>query len=87
MSEGEHKMEDFNKKVKGLCDLMEELKAEQAAIVNPELVSLDEYTKTLYLKVLGTIVQYENIASDMQVFYLKRIVSGMEVELPLEEYL
>lgn len=80
-------MEDFNKKVKGLCDLMEELKAEQAAIVNPELVSLDEYTKTLYLKVLGTVVQYENIASDMQVFYLKRIVSGMEVELPLEEYL
>lgn len=87
MSEGEHKMEDFNKKVKGLCDLMEELKAEQAAIVNPELVSLDEYTKTLYLKVLGTVVQYENIASDIQVFYLKRIVSGMEVELPLEEYL
>lgn len=80
-------MEELNKKLSGLRAIMKDMKAEMYAIVNPDLVSLDEYTKNLYLKMLCTVVQYENEPSEMQVLFLKRIVKGIDVEEPLEEYM
>ena len=43
-------MEELNKKILGLRELMKDMKTEMYAIVNPDLVALDEYTKNLYLK-------------------------------------
>lgn len=80
-------MEKLNKKISDLRALMKAMKAEKYAIVNPDLMALDEYTKNLYLKVLCTVVQYENDPSEMQVLYLKRIIKGIKVEEPLEEYM
>ncbi len=71
----------------GIRARMKDMKAEMYAIVNPELAALDEYVKNLYLKVLCTVVQYENAPSEMQVLYLQRIVKGMGAEDPLEEYM
>ncbi len=51
---------------------MNEMKAELYAIKNPDLVILDEYNKDLYLKLLATVVQYDNNPSDMQILYLKK---------------
>ena len=69
-------MTEINKKVDGLRTLMKDMKAEMYAITNPDLVELDEYTKNLYLKLLCTVVQYENEPSEMQVLYLKRIIKA-----------
>lgn len=80
-------MEELNNKISGIRTMMKDMKAELYAIVNQDLVSLDEYTKKLYLKVLCTVVQYENNPSEMQVLYLKRILKGIGVEEPLEEYM
>ena len=65
--------------------MLKDLKAEKYAIVNPELVALDEYVKGLYLKVLCTVIQYENDPSEMQILYLKRIVNGISIDDTAEE--
>ena len=80
-------MNDFNKKISGIRETMNEMKAELYVIKNPDLVILDEYNKDLYLKLLATIVQYENNPSDMQILYLKRIVKGIETEKSIEDYM
>ena len=67
--------------------IMKEMKYEKYALENPALIEMDEYTKSLYLKVLCTLIHYENEPSNMQIIYLRRIISGMDVELPAEEYL
>lgn len=80
-------MEKFNKRIEEIRTMMSGMKGEMYAIVNPELAALDEYTKNLYLKVLCTVVQYENEPSEMQTLYLKRLIAGIGTEEPLEEYM
>lgn len=80
-------MEELNKNISGIRALMKDMKTEMYAIVNPDLAALDEYIKNLYLKVLCTIIQYENEPSEMQVLYLKRIVKGIGAEETLDEYM
>lgn len=80
-------MEEFNKNIEGIRRMMLDLRNEKYAIVNPDLVSLDEYMKTLYLKVLCTVVQLGDEPTEMQVLFLKRIVAGIGVEDPAEEYM
>lgn len=78
-------MEKFSKNIDGIRNMLKNLKAEKYAIVNPELVALDEYVKGLYLKVLCTVIQYENDPSEMQILYLKRIVNGISIDDTVEE--
>lgn len=79
--------ENFEKNRKKIREMMAVLRDEKYAIVNPALTELDEFMKNLYLKVLCTVVQYENEPSEMQILFLKRIVKGMGVEEPAEDYL
>lgn len=80
-------MENLSKNIDGIRKMMKALKAEKYAIKNPDLIALDEYVKGLYLKVLCTVVQYENDPTDMQVLFLKRIIIGMNVDNSLEDYM
>lgn len=80
-------MEQFNRKIEEIRSEMENMKSEKYALVNPVLKALDEYVRNLYIRVLCTVVQYENEPSEMQELYLKRIISGMGVEDPLEEHM
>lgn len=80
-------MEKFNKRIEEIRTMMSGMKVEMYAIVNPELAALDEYTKNLYLKVLCTVIQYENEPFEMQTLYLKRLIAGIGTEEPLEEYM
>ncbi len=80
-------MEDFNNKIDVIRNAMEELRGEKYALVNPHNAALDGYVKNLYLKLLCTVVQYKNEPTELQLLYLKRILSGMEAEYPLEEYM
>lgn len=80
-------MENFKKNIEGIRHLMKDMKAEKYAIINPDLVEVDEYIKNLYIKVLCTVIQYDNDPSDMQVLFLKRIVCGMKLDDSVEEYM
>lgn len=80
-------MEKFSKNIEGIRKMMKDMKAEKYAIVNPDLIDKDEYIKSLYLKVLCTVVQYENDPTDMQILFLKRIISGIGLEDTVEEYM
>lgn len=80
-------MEQLDQKIDGIRKILEEMKDKKYAIVVPELVDLEEYVKSLYLKVLCTVVQYENEPGEMQVLYLKRLINGIGVEEPMEEYM
>lgn len=80
-------MDDFNKKISGIRKLMKDMKANLYAIENPDLVVLDEFNKNLYIKLLCTVVEYENNPSDMQVLYLKRIIKGIGLQEPVENYM
>lgn len=57
--------------------VMADMKDDLYAIVNPELNALEDFAKSLYLRVLGTVIQYGNEPSDLQSLYFKRIVKGM----------
>lgn len=80
-------MEQLDKKVEGIRKMMHAMQGERYALVNSELVSLDEYTKSLYLKVLCTVIQYENTPSKEQTLFLNRIVNGIGAEESMEDYM
>lgn len=80
-------MEELNKNIEGIRRMMSDLRDEKYAIVNPTLIELDEYEKTLYLKVLCSLVQFGAVPDEMQLLFLKRIVYGMDVEDTVEEYM
>lgn len=80
-------MEELNEHISGIRRLMEEIKTEMYSISNPETAALDEYIKSLYLRMLSTVVQYENEPSEMQLSYLGRIHAGIQAENPMEDYM
>ena len=80
-------MEAFHKNIEGIRKVMSEMQEEKYAIVNPDTSALDEYNKTLYLKILCSLVQFHNEASEIQMLFLKRLVNGIGVEEKAEEYM
>lgn len=80
-------MDEFSKNIENIRKLMEDMKFENYAVNNPAFADMEEYVKSLYLKILCTLIQYDNVPCDMQIKYLKRIVSGGKVEFPAEEYM
>lgn len=80
-------MEEFHKNIEAIRRMMKEKKAEKYALVNPALVELDEYMKSLYLRVLCSALQYESMPTEMQTLYLNRIVKGIGVEDGVQEYM
>lgn len=49
-------MEEFHKNIETIRRALKEKKAEKYALVNPALVELDEYMKSLYLRVLCSVL-------------------------------
>lgn len=78
-------MDEFNERLEKIRGLLVKMKAKEYAVTNETLSGLDEYVKKLYLKLLGTVIQYKNDPSDMQILYLNRIACGMGAEEPVEE--
>ena len=55
-------MSEINDKILKMRLKIKDMKAQVYPIVNPELLGLDEYIKSLYIKLLCTIILYENYA-------------------------
>lgn len=70
-----------------LLSALKEIAAEKYALINQNLQSQDEYIRLLYIKLLCTTVQYENVPTESQELYLKRVVGGLEIEGSLEEHM
>ena len=80
-------MTELNGNIKKLHNIFKEIKNEFYKISNPETTGLDEYIKKLYFEMLCTIIQYENNASKMQILYLRRLFSGIQLEGDVEDYI
>lgn len=78
-------MDELDKRIDKIREMIKTEKAKEYAVTNETLSGLDEYIKKLYLKLLGTVIQYKNDPSDMQIIYLNRIACGMGAEEPVEE--
>lgn len=71
-------------KAGSIKQMLDALKSEKYALCNSELVMLDEYIKNLYVKLLCTVVQYNDDPEEGQMAYLKRVISGIEIDDSLE---
>ena len=80
-------MDEFNRRISGIRRAMEEMKTEMYAISNPVTAALDEYIKSLYIKMLCTVVQYENDPSEMQLLYLRRLHKGIQIDNSIEDFM
>ena len=80
-------MESFSEKMNEFIKVLKTWKEKSYSVEHTDLKALDDYQKSLYLKVLCTTILYENEASEMQLLYLKRIISGTGIEERAEEYL
>ena len=79
-------MSEYDRKIDGIrSELLKEYKAEKYAVINPKLIEKDNYFKTLYLKMLCTVVQYDNTPSEMQILYLSRLLKGTDLKISIEE--
>ena len=58
-----------------LQSVLKKLTTEKYALVNQELQSAEEYIRQQYMKLLCTIVWYENVPTESQNLYLSRIIS------------
>ena len=79
--------EQKKNKVTELLSVLKKLTTEKYALVNQELKSVDEYVRILYIRLLCTIAEYENVPTESQQLYLRRIVSGLAIEGNLEEHM
>ena len=80
-------MDESNRRISGIRRAMEEMKTEMYAISNPVTAALDEYIKSLYIKMLCTVVQYENDPSEMQLLYLRRLHKGIQIDNSIEDFM
>lgn len=80
-------MDEFNRRISGIRRAMEEMKTEMYAISNPVTAALDEYIKSLYIRMLCTVVQYENDPSEMQLLYLRRLHKGIQIDNSIEDFM
>lgn len=80
-------MENFKKNICEIRKYMEDSKAEKYKIEKDFMSVWDEYTKSLYLRMLSTVIQYDNDPNDAQLTFLKRIIAGVEAENGTEDYM
>jgi len=62
-------------------------KADNYPIENYLLIPMDEYCKSLYMKLLCAIIHYSDDTDEMQVMYLQRIIKGSGFEEKIEDYM
>lgn len=77
----------FRENMDNIREFYKKEKGKQYPIVNPQLLKLEEYEKSSYIKMLCAITQYTESEHEMQIMYLQRLISGNQFELTLEDYM
>lgn len=79
-------VEEISKIFVGIMQkIAENLTDEKLVLFNSELAELDDYVKGLYLKMLCTVIQYENNPVEAQHLFLKWVMLGIGVEDSMED--
>ena len=80
-------MSDYEKHIDKIRKYFEEHKAERYPFENALLSEKDEYVKSLYFRMLCTLVRYTGEPSEMQVLYIRRLISGARAESDFQDYM
>lgn len=79
-------MENYKEKIDKIRNYFEENKAERYPLVNTMLAEKDDYTKSLYFRMLCMLVRY-NKPNDIQILYIKRLIAGVKTENTFQDYM
>ena len=80
-------MSDYEKHVDEIRKYFEEHKAERYPFENALLREKDEYVKSLYFRMLCTLVRYTGEPDEMQVLYIRRLLAGAHAENQFQDYM
>lgn len=80
-------MSDFEKRIDKIRKYFDEHKAERYPFENTLLREKDEYVKSLYFRMLCTLVRYTGEPSEMQVLYICRLIAGSDAESEFQDYM
>lgn len=80
-------MSDFEKQIDKIREYFDEHKAERYPFENAVLRKKDEYVKSLYFRMLCTLVRYTGEPDEMQVLYIRRLIAGSHGENGFQDYM
>lgn len=80
-------MSDFEKHIDEIRRYFDEHKAERYPFENALLGEKDEYVKSLYFRMLCTIVRYTGEPGEMQALYIRRLIAGSHAESEYPDYM
>ena len=80
-------MTNYEEKIDKIRSYFDEHKAECYPIVNTILAEKEEYTKSLYFRILCMLIRYTNEPNEMQILYIKRLIAGTQAENTFQDYI
>lgn len=80
-------MNNYEEKIDNIRNYFNDHKAERYPLINTILAEKDEYTKSLYFRMLCMLVRYTKEPNDMQILYIKRLIAGTQAENTFQNYM
>lgn len=80
-------MDTFENRIDKVRQYFEEHKAERYPFNNQVLAERDEYTKSMYFRMLCVLIRYIGEPDDMQVLYVRRLIAGCRTEHEFTDYM
>lgn len=80
-------MSTFENQIDKVRKYFEEHKAENYPFENALLSEKDEYVKSLYYRMLCTLIRYTGEPEEMQVLYVRRLIAGSNAENEFQDYM
>lgn len=80
-------MPEYENKIDKIRKYFEGKKAELYPLKNAMLAEKEEYIKSLYLRMLCSLIRYTGEPSAMQILYVRRLMAGINAEAAFEDYM
>ena len=80
-------MSTYQERIDTVRKYFQSLKANRYPFVNETLAEKDEYTKSLYFRLLCALVRYTCEPNEMQVLYIERLIAGCKAEQKYRDYM
>lgn len=80
-------MSTYQERIDTVRKYFHSLKANRYPFVNETLAEKDEYTKSLYFRLLCALVRYTCEPNQMQVLYIERLIAGCKAEQKYRDYM
>lgn len=80
-------MSTYQERIDTVRKYFQSLKANRYPFVNEVLAEKEEYTKSLYFRLLCALVRYTCEPNEMQVLYIERLIAGCKAEQKYRDYM